>query len=74
MENISYKFKEVKKRIYEIKEWFSKTDYYVNKIIRGEWTQTNEIWVAYKQEAKVKALELEKLQQELVFLRKAKVG
>jgi hypothetical protein len=64
--------REVMDKIIQIKAWFSKTDYYVNKIIRGEWTKENPKWVAYVEETKVKSVELEKLQEELVFLRKTK--
>jgi hypothetical protein len=64
--------KEIKNKIIKIIVWFQNTDYYVNKIIRGEWTETNETWIAYKQEAKVKALELEKLEEELTLLRQQK--
>jgi hypothetical protein len=62
--------REVMDKIIEIKAWFSKTDYYVNKIIRGEWNEQNPKWVAYKQEAKIKSVELEKLQVELKELKK----
>jgi hypothetical protein len=61
--------KEIKDKIIRIIVWFKNTDYYVNKIIRGEWTETNEKWVAYKKEAKLKSLELENLREELKRLK-----
>ena len=45
----------------EIIEWFKATDYFPNKIIRGEWLETEPKWIAYKQECRVKALRLEEL-------------
>jgi hypothetical protein len=45
----------------EITEWFKATDYFPNKIIRGEWLETEPKWIAYKQECRVKALRLEEL-------------
>jgi hypothetical protein len=45
----------------EITEWFKATDYFSNKIIRGEWLETEPKWIAYKQECRVKALRLEEL-------------
>jgi hypothetical protein len=45
----------------EITKWFKATDYFPNKIIRGEWLETEPKWIAYKQECRVKALRLEEL-------------
>lgn len=38
----------------EILKWYSKHDYYPNKITTGEWLETDERWVAYKAERLVK--------------------
>ena len=34
----------------EIQKWFSETDYIPNKVVVGEWTETDERWIAYKEE------------------------
>lgn len=34
----------------EIKEWFSATDYIPNKVMVGEWEDTDPRWLAYKEE------------------------
>jgi hypothetical protein len=45
----------------KIEEWFKNTDYYANKIIRGEWSEDEPKWVAYKKEARKNALRLEEI-------------
>lgn len=37
-----------------IKRWFTENDYKVNKVIVGEWTSTDERYVAYINERAVK--------------------
>lgn len=37
-----------------IQKWYQEHDYYPNKIITGEWLETDERWVAYKAERLVK--------------------
>ena len=34
----------------EIQKWFSQTDYIPNKVVVGEWPETDERWIAYKEE------------------------
>ena len=34
----------------EIQKWFSETDYIPNKVVVGEWPETDERWIAYKEE------------------------
>ena len=34
----------------EIQKWFSETDYIPNKIVVGEWEETDERWISYKTE------------------------
>jgi len=55
----------------EIELWFKATDYYANKLIRGEWNETTPKWVAYKQEAAIKAARLNELET-LIAQEKAK--
>jgi hypothetical protein len=49
--------------IKEIERWFQQTDYFANKVIRGEWSQNEPKWVAYKQEALIKSKRLEELRE-----------
>jgi len=51
-----------------ILSWFQVTDYYPNKVFRGEWEETDERIVKYKKEAKEKSLRLEKIQEEIKLL------
>jgi hypothetical protein len=57
------KFLREKNEIKEIELWFQKTDYFANKVIRGEWSQNEPKWVAYKQEALIKSKRLEELRE-----------
>jgi hypothetical protein len=59
----------LQRTVREIETWFSKTDYYVNKVVRGEWEETEPKFVAYKKEAKAKAAELELAREKLLALR-----
>lgn len=34
----------------EIQKWFTSTDYIPNKVVVGEWQETDERWIAYKEE------------------------
>ena len=34
----------------EIQKWFTATDYIPNKVFVGEWSETDERWIAYKEE------------------------
>lgn len=34
----------------EIQKWFASTDYIPNKVVVGEWQETDERWIAYKEE------------------------
>ena len=34
----------------EIQKWFTATDYSPNKVVVGEWPETDERWIAYKEE------------------------
>jgi hypothetical protein len=58
---INYAIIRLKTEAKEIRDWFKATDYLPNKIIRGEWSETEPKWIAYKQECRVKALRLEEL-------------
>jgi hypothetical protein len=46
-------------QVRETEKFFASTDYYVNKVVRGEWEETNVKFVAYKKEARTRAVELE---------------
>ena len=34
----------------EIQKWFAETDYIPNKVVVGEWSETDERWIAYKED------------------------
>jgi chromosome segregation ATPase len=52
-------------QIREAERFFASTDYYVNKVVRGEWEETNATFVAYKKEARTRAVELEEAREAL---------
>lgn len=57
------KFLQEKIEIKQIEEWFAKTDYLPNKIVRGEWSEDDPRWIDYKKTAKAKAERLEELRK-----------
>lgn len=51
----------------EIQEWFTTTDYIPNKIITGEWEQTDPRWINYKLERITKRARQDELKSLLGF-------
>ena len=60
---------QLKRKIAQARNWFASTDYFVNKVIRGEWTESEPRFVAYKEEAKVQAAIIENCKEEIERLR-----
>jgi len=56
--------------INRIQAWFASTDYYNNKVTRGEWLETEPKFIAYKKEAKEKAEKLEEIKEKIIKLKK----
>lgn len=48
--NAVFALRDVAVELGEIRKWFSQTDYIPNKIVVGEWPETDERWIAYKEE------------------------
>ena len=46
--------KKYEKELAKIQAWFSQNDWKPNKIITGEWLETDERWLEYKQERAIK--------------------
>jgi hypothetical protein len=67
---INHQIIRLKVELKEIEKWFEETDYFVNKIIRGEWEETNPKWVEYKSLAKEKSKRLEELKDIILKERK----
>ena len=65
-----YQLSRIKLELKEIQEWFKETDYFVNKIIRGEWQENNPKWIEYKSLAKEKSKRLEELKEIVLQERK----
>lgn len=72
IQEVSFKLMQLRSKIAQAEKWFASTDYFVNKVVRGEWTESEPKFVAYKKEAKVQAAiiedgkaEIEKLKAEL---------
>jgi chromosome segregation ATPase len=55
----------IRLQVREAEKFFASTDYYVNKVVRGEWEETNVKFVAYKKEARTRAVELEEAREAL---------
>jgi hypothetical protein len=55
----------IRSKVREAEKFFASTDYYVNKVVRGEWAETDDKFVAYKKEARLKAVELEEAREAL---------
>lgn len=71
---------QLRSKIAQAEKWFASTDYFVNKVIRGEWAESEPKFVAYKKEAKVQAAiiesskaEIEKLKAEFKAKRQAEL-
>ena len=65
----SFKLMQLRRKIVQARNWFASTDYFVNKVIRGEWTESEPRFVAYKEEAKVQAAIIEDCKEEIERLR-----
>ena len=48
--NAVFALRDVAVELGEIRKWFSQTDYIPNKIVVGEWEETDERWISYKEE------------------------
>jgi hypothetical protein len=70
---INYEIIRLKTEAKQIEDWFKETDYFVNKIIRGEWEETNPKWVEYKSLAKEKSKRLEELKEIILKERKERL-
>jgi hypothetical protein len=55
----------IRLQVREAEKFFASTDYYVNKVVRGEWEETNVKFVAYKKEARTQAVKLEEAREAL---------
>ena len=44
---------QAEKELQEIKEWFISTDWIPNKVITGEWEETDKRWITYLADRKV---------------------
>lgn len=53
----------------EIKEWFSSTDYIPNKVMVGEWEDTDPRWTEYKKERAIKRARQDEILKEMVAAR-----
>jgi hypothetical protein len=60
---MNYQIIQLKIEAKQIENWFKETDYFANKVVRGEWSQNEPKWVAYKQEALIKSKRLEELRE-----------
>lgn len=49
----------------EIQKWFTATDYIPNKIVVGEWEETDERWISYKQERAKKRARQDEIMKQL---------
>lgn len=49
----------------EIQKWFTATDYIPNKVVVGEWPETDERWIAYKEERTRKRARQDEIMKEL---------
>lgn len=47
-------YEEYRKELFDIQAWFKENDWKPNKIITGEWLETDPRWIEYKQERAVK--------------------
>lgn len=48
-------------KLVTIKQWFQENDWKVNKIVTGEWQETDERWTSYLEERTIKRAEQDKL-------------
>ena len=62
---------QLRSKIAQAEKWFASTDYFVNKVVRGEWTESEPKFVAYKKEAKVQAAIVEDSKAEIESLKAA---
>lgn len=65
------KIMQLRSKITQAEKWFASTDYFVNKVIRGEWTESEPKFVAYKKEAKIQAAIIEDSKAEIESLKAA---
>ena len=49
----------------EIQKWFAETDYIPNKVVVGEWEETDERWISYKQERAKKRARQDEIMKQL---------
>jgi hypothetical protein len=53
----------------EIQKWFAETDYIPNKVFVGEWQETDERWIAYKEERTRKRARKDEILKEMGAVR-----
>ncbi len=58
--------KKLLEELYQIENWYKKYDYYINKIICKDWLETDERWIWYKEERKIKHTRAEEIKQFLI--------
>jgi hypothetical protein len=52
---------ELQNELLQIKKWFLDNDYKVNKVIIGEWQDTDPRWIEYKKERDIKRARQDKI-------------